>query len=210
MQDFIDKLSLYFEKFPGVGPRQAKRFVYFLLQKGPAHAQELAAAIENLHKSVHTCQDCQIKFSSGNSNSETGANLCHNCADKNRDNSRLLVVARDMDEHVISKSDQFDGRFFVLGGIIPFMEENDAAKFVRINELEKLIERKIPEGLTEIILALNANPEGESTEKFLKKQLEAKFGEKISVTHLGRGLSTGSEIEYADKNTIKSALESRK
>ena len=199
----IDKLAEYFEKFPGVGPRQAKRFVYYLLAKGKNFSGDFARAITELHDHTYKCDECQIYFSSPQKQSK-----CVTCSDKNKDASRLIIVARDMDAQNILKTEEFDGLFFVLGGTLPVLEEKNASRFIREAELKGVIKAKTESGLKEVILALNANPEGENTSNYIEQILKEDFSD-LTISHLGRGLSTGSEIEYADRDTIKSALESR-
>jgi recombination protein RecR len=196
----IDRLTEYFREFPGIGPRQAKRFVYFLLRKNEQYTRDLATLIPQVRRNVSVCQDCFRYFTKNNN-----LNVCDICS-QNRDHSQLMIVARDTDLEAIEKSDGFHGYYFVLGGQLPILE-SEAQKFIRAKELNALIERKKEKGLEEIILAMSANPDGDNTAIFLQKNLE-QFNLKISK--LGRGLSTGSELEYADKDTIKNALENRK
>lgn len=133
------------------------------------------------------------------------------CLDKNRDSSVLMVVARDTDFEAVKKSGQFDGHYFILGGIVPVME-SDHQKFIRLKELKERISKNniLHQGsgeLKEVILALNATTEGDFTTDLLKKELSDL---NIEISTLGRGLSTGTELEYSDKETILNALENRK
>lgn len=197
----IDKLTEYFREFPGIGPRQAKRFVYFLLRKNEQYSRELSDLIPRVRRNISICQDC-FKYFTKNAG---GANICDICS-QNRDQTQLMIIARDTDLEAIEKSDGFNGYYFILGGQLPILEE-DAQKFIRFKELISLIERRKEKGLTEIILALSANPDGDNTANFLRNKLE---NYELIISSLGRGLSTGSELEYADKDTIKNALANRK
>ncbi len=203
----FEKLLKIFEEFPGIGPRQARRFVYFLLSKDPQFLSSFSENIVDLKKEVAQCKECLRHFvKKGQSNDS----LCSICADSGRDHSTLMVVAKDTDLAAIEKSESFEGYYFVLGGLVPILERNPERR-VRANELHKAIERKAASGLKEIIFALSATNEGENTSLFLTKFLEEdtkKFD--IKISHLGRGLSTGSELEYADKDTIKAALANKK
>ena len=196
----IDKLTEYFREFPGIGPRQAKRFVYFLLRKNEQYSRELAALIPQVRRNISVCPDCFRYFTKNNN-----LNICDICS-QNRDHSQLMIVARDTDLEAIEKSDGFYGYYFVLGGQLPILE-SEAQKFIRYKELVALIQRKKEKGMNEIILALSANPDGDNTATFLQNNLA---DDQIKISKLGRGLSTGSELEYADKDTIKNALENRK
>lgn len=197
----IDKLTEYFKEFPGIGPRQAKRFVYFLLRKNQNYVQELSNLIPKVKQSVITCPDCQRYFV------KKGEEItCNICSSKNRDSSKLMIVARDTDFEVIEKSNSFNGFYFILGGLLPHLEE-DHQKFIKIKELKEIIKKRKENGLKEIILAMNVNPDGDNTTNYLKKILT---DSDLIISILGRGLSTGSELEYADKETISNALKNRK
>lgn len=197
----IDKLTEYFKSFPGVGPRQAKRFVYYLLRKNQNFSRELANLIPKIKQSVKTCTECQ-KYFTENLNAPT----CSICSNESRNIDQLLVISRDTDLEAIEKSGQYSGYYFVLGGTVPVTEEN-YSNFIKIMDLNNLLEKKNRD-LKEIILALSVNPDGENTQNIILKEIKNKYPE-IKITILGRGLSTGSELEYADKDTLKFALENR-
>jgi len=199
----IDKLTEYFKEFPGIGPRQAKRFVYFLLRKNASFGKELSDLIPKIRNSIKICDICFRYFSKNIENNNT----CKTCLDKNRDSSQLLVVSRDVDFEAITRSESYNGYYFILGGTIP-LSENDPQKFIRIKELKDLISKRKESGLTEIILALNVTTDGDNTASFVKKEISANFPD-ITLSILGRGLSTGTEIEYSDRETIKNALNNR-
>lgn len=196
----IEKLTEYFREFPGIGPRQAKRFVYFLLRKNEQYVRELSALIPQVRRNVSICGECFKYFTKNNAQ-----NICEICS-QNRDSSILMIVARDTDLEAIEKSGNYNGYYFVLGGLLPILE-NDIQKFIRFNELLNSINKRKIGGLKEIILALSANPDGDNTTSFLQKNL---VSTECTISILGRGLSTGSELEYADSETIKNALENRK
>ncbi|MCX6703574.1 MAG: toprim domain-containing protein [Candidatus Zambryskibacteria bacterium] len=120
-----------------------------------------------------------------------------------------MIVSRDVDFENIEKTKAFGGYYFVLGGNLPILEKNPETK-IRQNELLSCIEKRTPEGLSEIIVALDYNPEGEHTREHIENLIrkEPQFST-IKISHLGRGLSTGSELEYTDHDTIKNALRSR-
>lgn len=196
----IDKLTEYFKEFPGIGPRQAKRFVYFLLRKNPRYTEELAQLIPRVRKQVTICTDCSRYFVP-----QGTQHLCDICSDTTRDQTLLMIVARDTDLEAVEKSDTYHGFYFVLGGTLPILED-DAQKYIRLDELEHVLDARMSHGLQEIIIALNANPDGDNTARFLKEKLATR---NMQLTILGRGLSTGSELEYADSDTIKHALKNR-
>ncbi|OHA81518.1 MAG: hypothetical protein A2675_03565 [Candidatus Yonathbacteria bacterium RIFCSPHIGHO2_01_FULL_51_10] len=203
--DALQTLAEKFLKFPGVGPRQAKRFVYHLLSRGPAEISALEAALAALKKASAQCPHCFRFYPNTGS-----VALCPECSDKGRDPALMMAVERDTDLDAIRASDAYRGRFFVLGGSLPFLEQEPAKK-IRIRELLTEVERAAKEdGLREIILATSANAEGEHTALYISKTLESLLKKyDLQVTALGRGLSTGAELEYADKETLKNALKNR-
>lgn len=210
--DTIDKLTEIFRGFPGIGPRQAKRFVYFLLTRNKNYLNNFITLIEDLQKEIKVCPDCFQYFTK---NKQTTL-LCDICLNKNRDENSLMIVARDIDLENIEKSHSFSGKYFVLGGTVPILDKNPETK-IHLKELLSLIEKKSspnPRGeasvLKEIILGFSLNPESEYTAQFITEALTpliTKYNLKIS--HLGRGLSTGTELEYSDADTIKNALKNR-
>jgi recombination protein RecR len=197
----IDKLSEIFSHFPGIGPRQARRFVYYLLSRQNGYNHELVEAIENLKKDTRQCKICMRFFPKNYSNTD----MCSICSDDTRDKTLLMVVPRDVDLDAIEKSHSYKGYYFVLGGSLPILEKDPQSR-IRLRELNSLINKKTSEGLSEVILAMNANTEGENTSDFLKEELDNISGKQLTISVLGRGLSTGAEIEYADPDTLKNAL----
>jgi len=204
--DTIDKLTEIFKTFPGIGPRQAKRFVYFLLTRNKNYVGEFTSLVNELQKEIQICQECFQYFPRRKQVSP----LCDICVGKNRDTDSLMIVARDIDLENIEKSHSFNGKYFVLGGTVPILEKNPETK-IHLKELLLAIESKAKNsGLKEIILGFSINPESEYTADFViqaLKPLITKYNLKIS--HLGRGLSTGTELEYSDADTIKNALKNR-
>jgi len=193
----IDKLSEIFSHFPGIGPRQARRFVYYLLHRQNGFSKDLVSAIENLKKEIMQCSECMRFFAKNGHASK----LCSICENNERDHSMLMIVPRDIDLEAIERSGSYKGYYFVLGGSVPILEKEPEKK-IRLTELKKLIEKK-KGGLKEIVLAMNANVEGENTTDFIKNLYQ---GSPLVFTILGRGLSTGIELEYADPETLKNAF----
>lgn len=199
----IDSLAQAFMKFPGIGTRQAKRFVYFLLTQDPYYVDMLAREIAELKKSIVQCTGCFRFYPRVG----TGM-LCSVCID-DADSSTLLVVEKDTDFDSVRRSGSYTGRYFILGGTIPVLERDPASK-IRIRELLERIEGAAADGLTEIILALSANPEGDFTRDYVTKALTPLISQLgITITTLGRGLSTGTELEYSDGDTLRHAFKNR-
>jgi recombination protein RecR len=200
----IEELTEIFRRFPGVGPRQAERFVYYLLRQRKDYLHKMASLIPELENKTKICDLCQKFYIS--ETDQTG--VCKICSSKNRDQELLMIIARDADLHSVEKSGTFNGNYFILGGTVPVLDK-EPAKRIRLGKLKKVVEKRRESGLKEIIIALSANPEGENTADILKKELQNMASNEIKITLLGRGLSTGTELEYSDSETIKNALLNR-
>ncbi len=201
----LDKLIKYFEEFPGIGGRQARRFAFHILNLPNSDTSEIAQLINSLHSSVVSCARC-CRFFSKNGSTSTE---CTICTDVNRDRTKLMVVERDTDIQSIERSNIYDGLYFVIGGTVSLLETAESNK-LRGGALKASVDIQLTENLHEIILGFSVNPDGENTARYieilLKTQIETN---NLIVTRLGRGLSTGSELEYADTETIKNALKTR-
>jgi len=200
----IEKLTALFSRFPGIGPRQARRFVYFLLTQDELFYKDIARAMEDLRLNIAQCEHC-FRFSLNND-----SKLCPVCSSGNTDKTMMLIVEKDADFENIRKNNVYGGRYFILAGTIPLMHETPDDK-IRSRQFAKEVKRALEEdGLKEIIFALSATPEGEHTTEYLEK-LTKPLAEKnnIKITVLGRGLSTGTELEYSDSETLKSAFKNR-
>lgn len=201
----LEKITKYFEGFPGVGARQARRFAFHILTLPKESVQEIAQLVTDLQESVIECESCRRFFAKNGGNSK----LCSICDDSSRDYTKLMVVERDSDIQAIERSGTYDGLYFVLGGTVPLLNAKET-NVLRGGMLKTLVEARMQEDLSEIILAFSVNPDGENTGRFVESVLkEIPDFEKITISYLGRGLSTGSELEYADPETIKNALRNR-
>lgn len=121
-----------------------------------------------------------------------------------------MIVSHDVDFENIEKTKFYNGYYFILGGTIPILDKNPESR-IRQKELLNAISKRLRDGLEEVIIALNYNPEGENTFSYLHDLLsKIPFdSNKIRISTLGRGLSTGTELEYSDTETIKNALKNR-
>lgn len=201
----IERLTELFQRFPGIGPRQAQRFVFHLLKENPEYVDSLSSLIRDVRSSVRECDRCFRFFAQKN-----GGRTCDICTDPQRDASLMLIVERDADIAPIERGKAYNGLYFVLGGTIPLLDQEHTAR-TRGPALKAKVEERLTEGLKEVILAFSVNPDGENTARYVEAQL-APWSEsgKLTVSILGRGLSTGSELEYADSETIKNALQNRR
>jgi recombination protein RecR len=197
MADRIEELTRAFERFPGIGPRQARRFVFHLLSAGSGDRTRIADLISRLGDNVRQCPEC-LRFANGGP-------VCNLCADPNRDDGILLIVEKDQDLIALERAGTYKGRYFVLGGVLTLSGKGT----IRESELLRALEKRSKTGLREIILALSATSEGENTTDHLR-QLLLPYRSQVKLSVLGRGLSTGSELEYSDAETLSGALQNRK
>lgn len=197
--DKIDELASALARLPGIGPRQGKRFVYYLLAVSGSERSKLAELISSLGESVRQCSDC-LHFFNGTNNT-----MCNYCADTSRDDALLMLIEKDQDLSAIERAGTYKGRYFVLGGVLTLSGKGA----VREKDLIRVVEKRIKNGLKEIVLALSATSEGEHTADHTRGLL-APYRDNVKISTLGRGLATGSELEYSDAETLRAALSNRK
>jgi recombination protein RecR len=193
----IQKLIKLFSKFPTVGPRTAARFVFYLLKLSPKETCELLNTISELKTKVKLCSFCFKPF-------EAETDLCEICSDAGRDKTLLCIVEKETDLETIEKTKRYKGIYFVLGGTVSKLRKKDIEQ-LRLKELKEAAQKA-----TEIIIAINPTTEGEATALYLERWLKKSLPVGRRITKLGRGLPIGSELEYADEETLSSALDNRK
>ena len=196
MNPKFKSIAKLFQKLPGVGPRQAARFVIALMNKPESELQELGGAIYNLKKEIGLCPNCFNISDHG---------LCQVCHDTKRDQAKILVVEKVTDLDSIEKTGLYRGLYHVLGGSIDPID-GFTPEVLKIRELEARINKISTE--FELIIATNPNAAGETTSLYLRELFQNKKG--VTLTRLARGLASGSNLEYADEITLKHALEYRK
>src|SRR3989344_2812742 len=180
---------------PGVGPRTAERYAYFLLKANPSTARRIDASLANLHNRIGQCQKTFALV-------EKGQKLSPLYSDPRRDKKIVAVVAEPFDIIALEKTSQFYGTYHVLGGLVSPID-NITPDQLHINELVKRID---DDKVMEVILATNASVEGESTALYIQQQIGNR---KVKITRLARGLPIGVDLEYADQITLGRALEGR-
>ncbi len=198
MSDSMEQLVREFERFPGIGPRQARRFVYYILATSANTRLTMANLIEKVSAEVKRCPTCR-RFQS------IKKEHCSICGDKTRDATSLLIVEKDQDITAIEKTNLYHGHYFVLGSVLTLSGKG----IIQEEAFMKLVARKAKEGLSEVVIALSATSEGEHTTDYLRSLL-APYRSRIRISILGRGLATGTEIEYSDEQTISAAIVNRK
>jgi recombination protein RecR len=189
----LHKLIEVFRKFPGVGDKTAQRFVFHLLRQPPAELAALGQQITELPQHVTRCQVCGLV---------DDASPCRFDRDSTRDRTVICVVAETPDVTVIEQSDEFKGRYQVLGGVLNPLEGVTPDQL----NIASLLERVRTDKVHEVIIATNPDMEGETTALHLKKVLTPL---NVKVTRLGRGLPMGATLEYADEVTMANALRGR-
>jgi len=206
MHDPFDQLVQIFKLFPGIGIRQAKRFVYFLLQQDQNFINRMTQALQGTRENIHLCQESFQFFT----DQDPAAILSPIVRDTTRTKTQLMIVVKDLDLENIERTNAYQGQYFVLGNLVP-MIATDVEKFVRINELEALIiQRAQNNDLQEIIFSTPTNPEGEHTRAYVLGRIQTLIDQfNLQTTTLGRGLSTGTELEYIDPDTFRNALSGR-
>lgn len=198
--DSFDKLVSIFKKFPTVGSRTAGRFVYYLMKLPKNRIDEFVQAILELQKRVKLCQMCFNPF-------EGDSAICPICQNSQRNKNLLCIVEKETDLASLESTRKFNGLYFILGGTMATMRKEDLNN-LRIDELKKRISGK---NFSEIIVALNPTPEGRATSVLVENIIKEIFPTpSFKITHLAKGIPVGGELEYADEETLESALEGRK
>lgn len=189
----IATLVEQFQKFPSIGPKSAQRMAFYLLKMPFSEVEKFANAIIEGRKNVVACEICYNLSTS---------NPCEICQSTSRDRSTICVVAETKDLLSIERTNEYNGLYHVLQGLISPIE-GIGADDIRIKEL---LTRLTDENVKELILALSPSVEGEATSLYLSKLLKP-FG--IKISRIAFGLPVGGDLEYADEFTIVKALEGR-
>ena len=189
----IDALIDLMAKLPGLGPRSARRAVLHLIRKRALLLQPLADAMQQVARSARECLNC------GNIGT---AEICPICADARRANGQICVVEDVSDLWAMERSGVFKGRYHVLGGTLSALD-NVGPEELRIPQLVSRIDG---EAISEVILALNATVDGQTTAHYIADQLETR----VELTSLAQGVPIGGELDYLDDGTITAALNARK
>jgi len=199
----VENVINEFSKLPGVGPKSSARMVYHFLRSHNKDATKLGNALIEMDEKVKFCSLCF---------NVTDKDVCDICSNPLRDKNTICVVEEPLDVVAFENSAVFNGVYFVLGGVISPAEGITASE-LRFNELEKRIKDEIKDSnqIIELIVAVNPSLEGEATASYIQ-DLFKKYvkGKKIHISRLAMGLPTGADLEYADRLTLKKALEGRR
>ncbi|PPD57707.1 recombination mediator RecR [Dehalogenimonas etheniformans] len=189
----VNRLTDVLTRLPGIGPKSAQRLAYHLLKASDEQVKDLADALVAVKQKTQRCRICC---------NITDAEICSICSSPVRDQSRICVVEQPQDMLTLEHTNVYKGVYHVLHGAIS-PSEGVGSGDIRLAELMTRLESG---AVAEIILATNANVEGETTAMYLQR-LIAPLG--VKVTRLARGLPFGGEIEYADDVTLSRAMENR-
>ncbi|MFA5184236.1 MAG: recombination mediator RecR [Patescibacteria group bacterium] len=188
IQNLIEKLSA----LPSVGPKTAERYVFYLLKQSAEKIKSLATAISELKDKTTVCHICGAIAEN---------DPCAICNDPSRQNETLCIVENTQDLAALEATKQYNGKYFVLGGLINTITEIKPSDL----NIQKLARQIKTGGIKEVILALNFTLEGETTALYLTKMLK----DHLKISRLAKGLPAGSNLEYADELTLGSALRNR-
>ncbi|HEX4120418.1 MAG TPA: recombination mediator RecR [Verrucomicrobiae bacterium] len=179
-------------RLPGIGPRSAERLALHLVQSDAELSQRLSRSILNAREKIRLCSVCGAL---------TEGDPCAICSDSRRDAALLCVVERPLDIFALEKSASFRGKYHVLGGRISPLNGVEPED-LRIDQLESRLR-----GVTEVIVALSTDVEGDATSFYLAKRLG---GKGVKISRIAHGLPAGSGLEFADEVTLSRALEGRR
>lgn len=189
LQNLIDLMA----RLPGLGPRSARRAVLHLVKKRALVLLPLSDAMRQVAETARECLNC------GNIGT---SDLCEICENEKRSNGELCIVEDVADLWAMERAGVFKGRYHVLGGTLSALDAIGPEEL----RIPKLIDRVATENISEVILALNATVDGQTTAHYIADQLE----NRVKVTSLAQGVPIGGELDYLDDGTIGAALRARK
>lgn len=189
----LEKAVEEFSKLPGVGRKTALRLVLHLLRQPADDVNAFASAISNVRNDIHHCRVCH---------NISDTDICPICADTHRDRTTICVVENIQDVMAIENTQQYNGLYHVLGGIISPMDGIGPADL----EIDSLVERVSQGDISEVILALASTMEGDTTNFYISRRLQPT---NVKLTVIARGISVGDELEYTDEVTLGRSILNR-
>lgn len=190
----LEKAVQQFAKLPGIGRKTALRLVLHLLRQEEDDVTQLAEAISKMRKEVKRCKVCH---------NISDSDVCPICSNPRRDGSIICVVENIQDVMAVENTQQFNGLYHVLGGVISPMDGIGPADL----EIDSLVERVSEGNVKEVILALSSTMEGDTTNFYIFRKL-APFGD-VKISIIARGISVGDELEYTDEVTLGRSILNR-
>ena len=190
---FLEALTSYFEKLPGVGKKTATRYAYYVIEKMSEElVNDFSKLLVETRKSVKKCDECGML---------TNKDVCDICSSAYRNKKQIMIVKDTKDVVAIEKTNQYNGLYHVLGGLIAPLEGIGPDE-LNISSLDK----RITDEVDELIVSTPFTPQGEMTSLYIERIFKDKS---VKVSRIGYGLPAGGDIEYVDELTLKRALDSR-
>lgn len=189
----LEKAVCEFSKLPGIGRKTALRLVLDLLRRTEEEVDAFATAVTRLRKEVKHCKVCH---------NISDTDVCPICSDRRRDSTSICVVENIRDVMAVENTQQYNGLYHVLGGIISPMDGVGPSDI----EIDSLVERVAAGGVKEVILALSSTMEGDTTNFYISRKLA---GYDVVISVIARGISVGDELEYTDEVTLGRAILNR-
>ena len=189
----LEKAVCEFSKLPGIGRKTALRLVLDLLRRTEEEVDGFATAVTRLRKEVKHCKVCH---------NISDTDVCQICSDRRRDSTSICVVENIRDVMAVENTQQYNGLYHVLGGIISPMDGVGPSDI----EIGSLVERVAAGGVKEVILALSSTMEGDTTNFYISRKLA---GYDVVISVIARGISVGDELEYTDEVTLGRAILNR-
>ena len=189
----LEKAVCEFSKLPGIGRMTALRLVLDLLRRTEEEVDGFATAVTRLRKEVKHCKVCH---------NISDTDVCPICSDRRRDSTSICVVENIRDVMAVENTQQYNGLYHVLGGIISPMDGVGPSDI----EIDSLVERVAAGGVKEVILALSSTMEGDTTNFYISRKLA---GYDVVISVIARGISVGDELEYTDEVTLGRAILNR-
>jgi len=189
----LDNAVSEFAKLPGIGKKTALRLVLHLLKQDPAAVEAFGEAVLKMRREIKFCQRCF---------NVADTDICSICANKMRKQELICVVENIRDVIAIESTQQFNGVYHVLGGIISPLDGIGPDQLT----IEPLIQRIAKENTEELIFALNPNIQGDTTIYYIQKKLRSS---PVKITTIARGIAFGGELEYADEMTLARSITNR-
>ncbi len=199
----VEKVINELSKLPGIGPKSAARMTYHYLRSPNKEASKLGQALLDMDESTRFCKSCY---------NVSDKDICDICGNEKRDRTKICVVEEPLDVVAFENSAIYEGLYFVLGGVIS-PAEGIGADELRFDDLRRRVLSTIKdtENIVELIVATNPSLEGEATASYILDLFSDSIKDgKLKVTRLAMGLPTGADLEYADRLTLKRALEGRR
>ena len=189
----IQKAIEQFSKLPGIGPKSAERLVFYLLKKPESEVAELGDAIISLKRDIRYCNQCQHL---------TTEEICDICQSDGRNKETVCIVEDSLDLMALEKANEYKGIYHVMHGIISPVDGIGPDELT----IAELVRRAKTGEIKEMILALNPSMEGEATAAYISRYIKPL---NIKITRIARGIPVGGNLEYADSQTLKRAMEGR-